>query len=165
MSTTIAQDFASNLYLWFSESVWPPVEELWERLDVPEYQLYKEAVQACARDVWMASQSTLIVVQLTLRPILILLWILLKFLWRNLLEHGGKSFQKGIRQLKFAMVALYKFQMSLNATEVLGEVGIIVACMALYYFQKWLQRQTYWSRTIRWYRGQKVKCLQVRFCI
>jgi hypothetical protein len=160
--STITQDFVSNLYSWYSESVWPPVVEFWERLDVPEYNLYKQAVQTCVHDAWKASQSTFRLLQLTFRPLLILLWILLKFLWRNLLEHGGKSLQKGTRQLKFALIALYRFQLSLNSMEVLGEVGLIVLCVALYYFRKWLQRQTYWSRTVQWYRGKKAKCVQVR---
>ncbi|KAG7337905.1 hypothetical protein IV203_022435 [Nitzschia inconspicua] len=159
--TTVVRDFVANQYAWFSESVWPPVVELWERLDVPEYGLYKDAVQTCVRDSWEASQSTFTVIQLTFRPILILLWIILKFLWRNLLEHGGKSLQKGARQLKVALVAFYKFQLSLTPTEVLGEVAILGFFVGLYYFQKWLRRQTYWSRTVRWYRDKKAKCVQV----
>jgi hypothetical protein len=163
LTLTFAQEYVLNLNSWFSESVWPPVAELWERLDIPEYQLYKQAVQACTRDAWKASQSTLTLLQLTFRPLLILWWIVLKFLWRNLLEHGGKSLQKGTRQLKFALVALYKFQLSLNSMEILGEVGLIAFAVALYYFRKWLQRQTYWSRTVKWCRRKRAKCVQVRF--
>jgi hypothetical protein len=160
--STIAQDFVLNLYSWCSESIWLPVVDLWGQLDAPEYQLYKQAVQTCAYDSWRASQSTVTLLQLTFRPLLILLWIILKFLWRNLLEHGGNSLQKGAWQLKSALVALYKFQLSLNSMEVLGEVGLIAFCVALYYFRKWLQRQTYWSRLVQWYHGKKAKCVQVR---
>jgi hypothetical protein len=158
----VAREFVSNQYAWFSGSVWPPVVELWDRLDVPEFAVYKQAVQACARDSWQASQSTYKVLHLTLRPLLILLWIISKFLWRNLLEHGGKSLQKGALQLKYALIAFYQFQISLTPMELLGEAGIIGFCVAAYYFQKWLRRQTYWSRTVRWYRGKKAQCVEVR---
>lgn len=160
--TTVARDFMTHQYEWFSESVWPPVATLWERLEVPEFGLYQQAVQACARDSWKASQSTYHVLYMTFRPIGILLWIILKFLWRNLLEHGGKSLQRGARQVKVAAIAFYKFQISLTPKEVLGEVGLIGLGVALFYFQRWLRKQTYWSRTVRWCRNKKAKCVQVR---
>jgi hypothetical protein len=167
-TTTTIRDFADRQVAWFAEQVAPPIADLWERLDVPEYRIYKDALRDFSRDSWEALKSTYRLLFLTLRPICILLWIILQFLWRNLLEHGGRSLQHGFQQLKYASVVFWKFQRSLSRTELLGEAGIVATLVAAYYFRKWLKRQTYWARTVRWYRGKKEQMVQVRkqfFCL
>ena len=160
--TTLVRDFADRQYLWFSQQVAPPIAALWTRLDVPEYAVYKHAVYDFSRDSWKATKSSYHLLVLTFRPVCILLWIILQFLWRNLLEHGGRSLQHGFQQLKYASIAFWKFQCSLTRTELLGEAGIVATLVAAYYFRKWLKRQTYWARATRWYRHKKEQVVQVR---
>ncbi len=139
----------------------PPVTEFWLRLQVPEYSVYKDAVQHFVHDSYQALRSTYTLLFLTFRPIIILLAIIINFLWKNLLEHGSKSIQKGLHQLKYALGEFYKFQLSLTKTELLGELFILGVLVGLYYFHKWLKQQTYWSRFVSWSRQKKHNIVQV----
>lgn len=157
----MANDLVKSYYTRFADDVLPPIIELWTRLEVPEWSTYRDALVACGRDVWYATQSSYRLIVLTFRPLLILTWIVGQFLFRNLLDHGARSVQKGAIQVKVASIWFYRFQRSLSWTEVLGEVTIIFICIAAYYFRKWLKRQTYWARAVRWYKGKKEQVVQV----
>jgi hypothetical protein len=163
------QDIIAPQYDWFYTEVVPPVVELVQRLDIPEWSLYRAAVQECAADFLQSSQSTGKVWYLTMKPIAILVWVFLQFLleigqilFQLFLEQGWISFKKGLRQAKAASVWFYGFQRSLSRTEVLGELGIVVLCVVLYYLRRWLKRQTYWARATKYYREKKRKAVQVR---
>jgi hypothetical protein len=140
----------------------PTLWEIYVRLDVPEWDVYRNAVIGCAADAYKAAHSAGHLLAITVRPILILAYIVGQFLFRNLLEHGGRSLREGAVQLRFASIWMYRFQRSLTWTEILGEVIVVTACVALYHFRRWLQRQTYWARAVRWYRGRKERAIQVR---
>lgn len=158
----VARDFVVSQSARFSKDVLPPLVDVWNRLQVPDWPVYREALRGCAYDVWQASQSTFFLLAMTLRPLLILIWIVGQFLFRNLLEHGGRSLQKGAIQAKTALIWFYHFQRSLTWTEILGEATIVLVCVAAYFLRKWLRRQTYWARTVRWYKGKKERALLVR---
>jgi hypothetical protein len=162
MAAAMAHDLVVSYYNRFSEDILPPLVGIWNRLEVPEWSIYREALGVCGRDVWYATQSTYRLLVLTFRPLLILAWIVAQFLFRNLLEHGGRSLQKGAVQAKTAVIWFYHFQRSLSWTEILGEVTVILIGVAVYYFRKWLKRQTYWARAVRWYKGKKEQAVQVR---
>jgi hypothetical protein len=141
------QDIIAPQYDWFYTEVVPPVVELVQRLDIPEWSLYRAAVQECAADFLQSSQSTGKVWYLTMKPIAILVWVFLQFLleigqilFQLFLEQGWISFKKGL----------------------LGELGIVVLCVVLYYLRRWLKRQTYWARATKYYRQKKRKAVQVR---
>jgi hypothetical protein len=160
--TSIAREFVHNQYQWIADDVMPPITDVWLRLQVPEWSVYKDALRHFAQDSYTASQSTHNLLFLTFRPVIILLTIVVKFLWKNLLEHGSKSLQKGLHQLKYAAIEFYKFQWSLTRTELLGELALLGVFVGLYYVHKWLKQQTYWSRFVAWFRQKKHITVQVR---
>ena len=156
-------------YVWFENEFLPPVIMLWERLNVPSWDVYKVALTECFSDAMQASQSTWKLFYLTIRPFAILLWVFFEFMlgigrifFRLLLEKGWISLQKGTRQAKTGIIWFYHFQRSLSRTQLLGEAGIIAACILIYYLRKWLKRQTYVARATEWCKKQKKKLLQVR---
>ena len=163
------QEFIAPHSDWFQNEVLPPIVHLWERLDVPAWPIYRDAATACGKDLIQSSQSTGKLLFLTFRPIAILSWILFQFLldvgkvlFRLLLEQGWISLKKGALQVKAASIWFYHFQRSLSRTEVLAEVGVIVACILLYHLRKWLKRQTYVARATKWCREKKRRVVQVR---
>lgn len=160
-------DFAGNIGMtspitWFSEDILPPLMDLWGRLDVPQWELYREALHTCLIDCGRAAHSSSQLVYLTMRPLCILLWIFLQLLWRNLLEHGGRSLQKGAAQAKVAAIWFWKFQRSLTYMQLLGEVILMATFVGLYYLHRWLRKQTYWVRFTKWSRIKKEQAVQVR---
>jgi hypothetical protein len=162
LTASMAHNLVVSYYTRFADDVLPPIVELWIRLEVPEWSTYQGAMAVCAKDVWYATQSSYRLLALTFRPSIILTWIIGQFLFKNLLDHGGRSLQKGAIQIKVASIWFYHFQRSLSWIEILGEVTVIIICIAMYYFRKWLKRQTYWARAVRWYKGKKDQVVQVR---
>jgi len=147
--------------------LWPNVISTWHRLDVPSWDIYHPVLEECVSDVWKASQSTAQLSYLTLRPFAMLflmlmegLWEIAKVLFRVLLSQGWVHIKKGMIQLKAAAIWFYHFQMSLSRMELLGEAALIVTVIGLYYTYKWLRRQTYWQRFMRWYSEKKQRAIE-----
>ena len=138
----------------------PWCTQMAERLELPAWNLYRDAWAICTRDVLQASSSVYNLSYLTLKPILLLVWILLGHLWRFLLEHGGRSLHKAAIHLKMASIHFYRFQISLNKTQILGEAALLAMCVGLYYLRKWLLKQTYWAKFQKWYKLQKRKTIR-----
>jgi hypothetical protein len=174
-AATWMKDVVSPQLEWFQAEmvpmlgqVLPQLGDVWHRMDVPTWEVYSPALKECSRDMVVASQSTWKLLVLTLRPLCILIGIILQFLWmvlqilaQHLLAQGWVSLQKGLMQGKAAVIWLYLFQRSLTWQEVLGEVTIGITLVALYYFRKWLQRQTYYDRMQRWYRKKRRQFVRV----
>jgi hypothetical protein len=142
---------------------------VWHRLDIPSWDVYQPVLHDCAVDVWKAGQSTAQLSVLTLRPIAILCWTILELIWevaqvlfRILLSQGWIQLKKGMIQLKAAAIWFYHFQMSLSRMEILGEVALVGIAIGLYYLYKWIRRQTYWQRFMKWYADKKQRAIEVR---
>ncbi len=152
--------------------MWPSTIAGWQRLDVPTWDVFNPALQECVSDLWKASQSTVQLSYLTLRPVAILglmilegLWEVAQVLFRVLLSQGWIQLKKGCKQLRAAAIWIYHFQMSLSRMELLGEVALVAAMIGLYYFYRWIRRQTYWQRFTKWYIEKKQRSMEVRPCI
>ncbi len=159
---------ANVAFNYFRETLAPSIMAVWQRLDVPSWEVYHPAFQECASDVWKASQSTAQLSYLTVRPLAILCWMVLEVLWqvaqvlfRVLLSQALIHLKRGLVQLKEGAIWFYHFQMKLSRTELLGEVVLVGALIGLYYFYKWIRQQTYWRRFIRWYTATKQKAIHV----
>eukprot|EP00980_Cylindrotheca_fusiformis_P031429 scaffold26363_cov113-Cylindrotheca_fusiformis.AAC.3 len=150
-SAELLNEFVAPHYAWIEQNFAP----LWSRLDFPGREEYSDAFQACSTDLVKASQSTGRFLFLTFRPIFQLLFIVLRSLFKVLLEKGWISLQKGAMQAKAGIIWFYIFQRSLTKKEVVGEIGIVSFCIAGYYLRKWLKRQTYWARAMRWVANKK----------
>jgi hypothetical protein len=163
------QEFVAPHYDWFQGEVVPPVVEFWHRLDVPAWDIYREAAHTCGKDFMQSSQSTWKLLYLTFRPIAILSWILFQVLlgigniiFRLLLEKGWLSLRNGALQVKAGSIWFYQFQRSLSRTEVLGELGVIGLGVLFYYLRQWLKRQTYVTRATKWCHQKKRHVIKVR---
>jgi len=163
----LVSEFITNnrYYIYLLEDVLPSstilnsirtfIEVWYYRLDVPEFNIYQLAVKECTKDIIKSCDSTYKLGYLTLKPFFLLLLIMIQNVFQFVSEHGGRSLQKGAIQTKYAIIWLYHFQLSLNRTQLVGELGVLLFCIGLYYFRLWLKRQTYWSRLNRWYKVRK----------
>jgi hypothetical protein len=166
--TEWVQELLAPPLAFLQQDLVPGAIEVWEKLQVPPYPIYQQAVHSCVSDVMQSTQSTTHLLYLTLRPVLLLLWMCLQvmgtimhILFQHLLEHGWISLQKGAMQAKAGIVWFCVFQQSLSRKEVLGEVGLVILSILGYYLRKWFQRQTYVARANRWYQQRKRKVTQV----
>ena len=176
-ATTWMEDWIVPQYQYFQSEIAPrlgqaipQLGDVYERMDVPAWEMYSVALKQCGSDVAVATQSTFNVAYMTMKPFAILIWIIGEFLFhvlhilsKLLLSQGLVSLQKGLMQAKAGIIWLYLFQRSLSKEEVLGEIAIGAILVALYYFRKWLKRQTYYERATRWYRQKKRTVFQVSF--
>ena len=94
----------------------PQLGDVWERMDVPPWEIYSVALRQCGSDVVVASQSTFRVAYLTFKPFAILLWIVGQFIFHVLhilgqvfLSQGWVSLQKGLVQAKAGIIWFYVF--------------------------------------------------------
>lgn len=148
----------------------PVTMAAWHRLDVPSWKVYKPALEEFLLDTWKAGQSTAQLSYLTLRPVAMLCLIVVEAAWavaqvflRVLLSQGLVQARKGLLQIRVAAIWLYRFQMNLSRTELLGEAGLVVMSIALYYSYKWIKRQTYWRRFMKWYSLKKQQTIEVSY--
>eukprot|EP00526_Cylindrotheca_closterium_P004904 CAMPEP_0113609830 /NCGR_PEP_ID=MMETSP0017_2-20120614/4701_1 /TAXON_ID=2856 /ORGANISM="Cylindrotheca closterium" /LENGTH=615 /DNA_ID=CAMNT_0000518675 /DNA_START=111 /DNA_END=1958 /DNA_ORIENTATION=- /assembly_acc=CAM_ASM_000147 len=144
-------------FAWVNKENFPYVAQVYGQLDIPFWDDYSEAFHQSSADLIQACQSSFKFLDLTLRPFLQLLFIILSGLFELLLKKGLISLQKGSEQAKAGIIWFYKFQRSLTKEQVLGEIGIVGCLFAIYFLRKWLKRQTYWTRGMKWVSNQKRK--------
>lgn len=164
-TTAVVTTLTDNrYYIYLSESdIVSLTVELWNRLDVPSYTIYQTALKECTMDIMKSFSSSYKLWYLTIKPIVILISIILQNIYNLLLEYGGRSFlQKSLLQIKYTIIYLYHFQLSLNRTELIGEIGIIMFLIGLYYIRRWLYQQTYWTRITLYTKEKKMKIMKVR---
>jgi hypothetical protein len=159
----------SVAFQYWQDELWPSAMSVWSRLDIPAWDEYQPVLRECGVDVWKAGRSTAQLSVLTLRPIAILCWMILEVVWevaqvlfRVLLSQGWIQLKKGLIQLKAAAIWFYHFQMSLSRTEILGEVALVGFAVGLYYLYRWIRRQTYWQRFMKWFADKKQGAIEVR---
>ena len=138
----------------------PWCSEVAIRLKLPAWDLYRDAWAVCTRDIVKASSSVYHLSYLTLKPVAILLWILIGQFWKFVLEHGGRSLHAGAIHLKLACIHFYRFQMSLNKTQLFGEASFVLVCVGLYYLRRWLLKQTYYARLVDWTNAKKRRLIK-----
>ena len=163
------QEVFSSHANWVVYEALPATRELYDRLQVPTWSEYSLAIKTSLKDFYNVSQSAWKVLYLTFRPMVILALIVLqvvatlgRFLFQNLLAHGWISLQKGATQAKTGLLLFYRFQSSLTRYELLGEIGLCITIVCLYYLRRWFQQQTYIAKAAQWYRRHKRKTIQVR---
>lgn len=159
----------SAVFEYWRREIWVSAISVWDRLDIPSWDKYRPALQEFTADVWKASQSTAQLSVLTLRPIAILCWMIFEAVWqvaqllfRVLLSQGWIQLKKGLIQLQAAARWFYHFQLSLSRTEILGEVALLGMSVAIFYLYKWIRRQAYWQRFMKWYNDKKLRATEVR---
>ena len=146
----------------YRNAVLPWCASVAERLDLPEWPVYREAWRSCLAETREALAAAWAVWCLTARPVLPLAGIVLRHLWAVFSEHGGNSLRAAAVGLSNGCVRFWRFQRALTPRQLLAEAGLVAVLTALYQFRKWLRRQTYWAELVRWHGSQKRRLLRVR---
>lgn len=126
-------------------------------LGIPSWRDYQSIVTTAARDAWTASGSSTKLLVVTLKPLSMLLWFLLRLAWQGLQQVAGPVLQKAAVQLYLSFVKLAKWQANLSAREWLIEAAVLSALWIVYQLYRFLLRQTYTRRLKLWMRRQKMK--------
>lgn len=170
MSTVYQEldDTLAQYSTYWKEEVWPFAMEVWYKLDVPSWEVYRPALQFFVEDLWRIGQSASHLAYLTGKPFVILLGMLLHVAWEVgkvvfdvLLEQGWVQLQQGWVQLKVTAIWFVQFQSKLSTTELLGEVAIVGLIVGLFYLCRWIRQQSYWSRCVQWYTKKKERAMEV----
>lgn len=153
-------------FAWVDKDNFPYVVRVYGQLDIPMWDDYSDAFRQSSADMIQAFQSSFKFLDLTFRPFLQLIFIVLSALFELLLKQGLISLQKGATQAKAGTIWFYKFQRSLTKEQLLGETGIVGCAFAIYFLRKWLKRQTYWARATKWISNQTdtVKKVRLMWC-
>jgi hypothetical protein len=131
-------------------------------LDLSPASVYTTSCTTAWHDVRAAFRSTGYLGYLTFRPLVLILWLLLRYLWkvlqflgRHLFHHAYVSAGKGWIQLKWGSKEFYKWQSSLSRAAVLIEISVVAALIGCYLLRRYIQRKKYVQRTTSWYRRKK----------
>lgn len=144
------------------------MHDLFEYLQLPSRSEYWQAWRNVVRDVWMAAQSLNALSYLTLRPLVLLLWLVsqkvyicLKFLFRHLFQGLWVSLWKGVEQAKWCSKKLVAWQYSLTSAQIKMELGAIMVLLLLFSLRRYIQKQGYVQRVSRWYHTKKRNAIKV----
>ncbi len=144
------------------------VNDFVEYLQLPSRTEYWHAWRNVARDVWMAAQSVRALSFLTLRPLVLLLWLVLqrvyiclKFLFRHLFQGLYVSLWKGLEQAKWCARRLVAWQYSLTSTQIKMELSAVIILLLLFSLRRYIQKQGYVQRVSRWYQTKKRYAIKV----
>lgn len=140
-------------------------------VDLPSASLYKTSCTTALRDLRAAFSSVGYLGYLTSRPLLLILWLLIQYLWevlhflgKHLFHHAYVSAGKGWIQLKWGSREFYKWQSALSRTAVLVEISVVAALIGCYMLRRYIQRKKYVQRTASWYRRKKRAVNEVSTC-
>ena len=151
-------------------------ETVWLPLQVPDWSVWRDALQHAALDSRQAVVSLGSFFFLTLRPLVVLLLMMLqataRVVWKYVLVQGIS--QQGVQFLTAAVKGLVRHQQSLTRKQVAVEVGGLVGAVVVYQISKVLQRQTYfrrfaayvrrlYNRVVSSYQQRKRAVRQVRY--
>ena len=152
-----------------AETVQQQVTEFVTYLQIPSYSDTSHHFKIAFNDSIQAWKSTYHFVQLTCRPLVILLalisrylLILLKILSEHTIYHGILAGKESWRQTKIAVNWFIAFQKSLSRTAVFMEIGFVFVCIGLYMIRRYLKRKKYFQKLGRWYRSKKRNAQLVR---
>ena len=158
LATTPFQYYYNEYYYGSFLPWWKHVAIL---LDIPEAGIYKNALRESLERSYDACGAILVLVFLTAKPPLLLLWWTVSKLGVYGYDHGGRSCKQLALLARDILVRFYLFQRSLDRIAVLGECGLLLLCFGLYHLRKWLLQQTYWKRFLDWQRTKKRKLVKV----
>lgn len=145
------------------------VQAFVEYLQLPSRSEYWTAMQETGRHVYTATVSVNQLSYLTFRPLLLFLWlvsqklyIIGRFLFRNLFQGLYLSIVNGFQQAKWMAQRLGQWQYSLSRRELAMEVGVVVVAGLLFFLRRHIQQQLYVQRLTRWYRVRQQRVIKVR---
>jgi len=141
--------------------------DLLEKLDLPPWQVYKEAAAAAFHDVRVASASSFKLGHLTFRPVFILLGIILQCLavilqiiLENSIYHGFRAAKEFCVQLQTATIWFIRYQRSLSPSAIYAEVAVTTAIATLWLLRRHVKKHRYYERVLAWYEVKKQKALK-----
>lgn len=146
-------------------------------LDLPSTSLYWKSCRTAYADVRVATMSVWNLGYLTLKPLVLILWLFLQYLWRllqflskHLFHHAYESAKKGAVQLKWAIQEFWKWQSARSNAEIAVELAVIVALIGLYALRRYIEQRKYVQRLKSWYRRKKrivkeVSTVVSRLCV
>lgn len=136
-------------------------EQVWVPLHVPAFGVWKDALQVAASDLHQAASSVFTFLFITLRPLVLLLYMvieyIIRFIWKYVIVQGFS--QQGVQYLVAGVKALYRHQRSLTREQLAIEVFVIAGAVLLYQIRRFLQRQTYIQRSTAYVRKQAKRLL------
>ena len=138
-------------------------------LEIPAWHHVLTTSQTAYRDTLTALQSTGVFLQVTLKPLYILLALVSRYIYAFLkifLEHSGanlvKGGREGIRQGKVALKWFVNYQRSLSQTAIMIEVGLVLTLVALYSLRRYIIKKKYVTKVTKWYKRKKRAIVLVR---
>ena len=137
-------------------------------LEIPSYDEFSTCASQTWHDSVQAFGSTWHLIQITSRPLLILLAllgrylaILLRVLTECTIKHGVVAAREGANQANFAVRWIIAWQKSLSRAAVLVELGVLGGLSGLYLLRRYLKKRRYFDRLAWWYAMKKAKGIRV----
>jgi len=131
-------------------------------LDVPSTTLYWESCRTACHDVKVATTSLTTLGYLTLKPMVLILWLILQNIWtllqflsRHLFKHAYESAKKGWIQFKWVNREFWKWQSTLSNAQIGIELSIIAALIGCFLLRRHIEKRKYVQRVSSWYRRKK----------
>jgi uncharacterized protein with PQ loop repeat len=130
---------------------------------------WQDALMASITDSYTAAASISVFWYLTIRPIVWLVYTIVKgfvqLFYEYVLARGIFS-PRAIAQMKMLVRKSVEFQLSMTPRQIAVEVGVIVSAGILFRFLKFLQRRNYLRRTKLYCQRKKRAIAQVRcYCV
>ena len=131
-------------------------------LQIPAFADVRSQSKIAFTSSYVAIQAIVSLLDLTMKPMLILSALLLKFAYAILKVITGHSLQHGLvaiketgRHLYFGACWFVAFQKNLSRTAIMVELGIIALLICLYSIRRYIQKKKYVERIMRWYNRKK----------
>ena len=131
-------------------------------LSIPTIGLVKEHFLVAYYDVLQASRSTYAFVDITSKPLVILVsliaryvFILLKIIAEHTVYHAVLAIKEGWQQMLFASRWFVAYQKALSAAAIYMEIAFIFLLIGIYALRKYIKKKKYVERVTRWYQRKK----------
>lgn len=143
-------------------------------LDLPSTAVYWESCRTAYKDVTVAFQSVGTLGFLTLKPFVLILWLVLQYAWklvqflsRVLFAQLYESSKKGFVQLKWASVEFLKWQSTLSNAEIGLELLSVAGIVGCFVLRRHIQKRKYVQRVTSYYKRKKrhVKEVSSSYCV
>ena len=131
-------------------------------LDLSSTAVYWNSCRTAYNDVRVATSSVGALAYLTLKPIVLIIWLVLQYLWKllqflskQLFYHAYESAKKGWTQLKWGTKEFVKWQGSLSKKAAAVEICIMAALIGCYMLRRYIAKRKYVQRVNSWSRRKK----------
>lgn len=132
--------------------------------EIPQASLVKDQFQLAVHDATQAFRSSFTFLNTTTRPIVILIFLIsrylfavLKILAEHTVYHGVNAMKEVLSQLKIAITWFAAYQASLSNAAILMEFSFVFALILLYLLRKYIERKQYVRRITLWYELKKIR--------